>query len=268
MKLSFTTLGCPDWSFQKIMDEASRLGYDALEIRGVDGVMRAEEIPLFYLENLKNTILDLQEHNLQFIGFGTSVNLHDAEKYADALDEGKKAIDVCTIASIPFIRIFGDKIESDAVQNEVIQRVISGIRELCTYAQGKKVEVLLEIHGDFNTVETISEVINGVKECENFGLLWDIEHSDKVYADGWKIFYDLIKPYIKHVHIKDHARNDGSYELCLMGKGDIPIADIVKTLKEDGYTGYFSLEWEKKWHPELPEPDIALTQYMEFMKNL
>ena len=36
MKLSFTTLGCPDWSFAKILEEAQRIGYEGVEIRGID----------------------------------------------------------------------------------------------------------------------------------------------------------------------------------------------------------------------------------------
>ena len=50
MKRSFTTLGCPDWSFDRILKEAGRMGYTGVEIRGIDGVMRAEEIPLFFPE--------------------------------------------------------------------------------------------------------------------------------------------------------------------------------------------------------------------------
>lgn len=41
MKLSFSTLGCPEWSFDKVLDEAERLGFQGIEIRGVNGVMRA-----------------------------------------------------------------------------------------------------------------------------------------------------------------------------------------------------------------------------------
>ena len=55
MKLAFTTLGCPDWTFDQIINEAQRLGFEAIEIRGVDGKMRAEEIDLFFPENVEST---------------------------------------------------------------------------------------------------------------------------------------------------------------------------------------------------------------------
>ena len=36
---------------------------------------------------------------------------------------------------------------------------------------------------------------------------------------------------------------------------------------EDGYDGFFSLEWEKKWHPELPPVEDALERYVRLMKG-
>ena len=55
MKLSFTTLGCPNWSFDEIVSAAEKFGYPGIEVRGVNGIMRAEEIPLFFPEEAENT---------------------------------------------------------------------------------------------------------------------------------------------------------------------------------------------------------------------
>jgi hypothetical protein len=40
--LAFTTLGCPDWSFQQIVDFASANDYTGLEIRGIKRQMDDE----------------------------------------------------------------------------------------------------------------------------------------------------------------------------------------------------------------------------------
>ncbi|MCI8622898.1 MAG: sugar phosphate isomerase/epimerase [Provencibacterium sp.] len=268
MKLAFTTLGCPDWSFDKIVEEAERLGFEALEIRGIDGQMRAEEIPLFFPENAETTKKRMESRRLKICGFGTSAKFHDDGAFEASVDEGKKAIDVCQRMGIPYIRVFGDQIAGEEVREHVISQAAKGIRMLCEYAEGKGVGVLLEVHGNFNTIEAVCGVAGQLKDRPEFGILWDIEHSDKTYGDGWRAFYDQVKPYIKHTHIKDHKRNGGRFDLCLVGEGDIPIADIVKTLQADGYDGYFSLEWEKKWHPELPDPSVALPGYLEFMRGL
>lgn len=268
MKLAFTTLGNPDWSFDRTIDEASRLGFEAIEIRGIEGKMLAHEITQFFPENIEETQRKLIANNLKICGFGTSISFHDPDRFDFMIIEGKTAIDVCEYMGIPFIRVFGDKIYEQTIRDEVIQRVIKGIGELCSYASGKNVKVLFEVHGDFNTIENVMDVANGLKDSPEFGILWDIAHSDRSYGDDYEKFYAQIRPFISHVHIKDHSRDDGKYNLCLVGKGDIPIRHIIRTLISDGYSGYMSLEWEKRWHPRLEEPEIAYPVYMDFMRSV
>jgi sugar phosphate isomerase/epimerase len=85
-------------------------------------------------------------------------------------------------------------------------------------------------------------------------------------------FYKVMKSYITHTHLKDHIRgtpgDERTYKLCLVGEGDIPIKAIVKQLMDDGYDGYFSLEWEKKWHPDLPEAEIAYPGFVRVMNSI
>jgi hypothetical protein len=37
MKLSFTTLGCPGWTLQEIVENAAEMGYDGVDFRGLLG---------------------------------------------------------------------------------------------------------------------------------------------------------------------------------------------------------------------------------------
>ena len=61
-----------------------------------------------------------------------------------------------------------------------------------------------------------------------------------------------------------------------IGSGTIPIADILALLKENGYRGFYSLEWEGKWREELREelrgegfePEKAIEDYVLMMKHL
>ena len=38
-------------------------------------------------------------------------------------------------------------------------------------------------------------------------------------------------------------------------------------LLADGYDGYFALEWEKKWHPDLQEPELEYPHFIEWTKK-
>lgn len=60
------------------------------------------------------------------------------------------------------------------------------------------------------------------------------------YPDG----YELLKPYIRHVHLKDAKSTTGRdfYEPALMGRGDVDFHGLLRRLKADGYDGWVSIE--------------------------
>src|SRR5256885_12951737 len=43
--IAFSTLGCPSWTWKTILDQADRLGYAAIELRGVAGGIGPTQIP-------------------------------------------------------------------------------------------------------------------------------------------------------------------------------------------------------------------------------
>lgn len=266
MKVSFSSLGCPLWSFEQIVRNAKAMGYDGIELRGVQNAMRADAIDAFAPEHRAHTRALLRDQNLALCGFGTSVRFDRPDEINANLEEGRISIDLCAAMDIPFIRVFGDSI-GDVPEKEAIARVAEGIRALCDFARGSGVRVLLEVHGDYNRLERLLS-LDALVNREEFGLLWDIQHSDKVYGDDFEAFYAPLKQRIYHVHIKDHLRANGAFTLVPVGSGDIPIERIVNTLIADGYNGYFSLEWEKRWHPDLAEPETVFPAYVRWMRAL
>ena len=267
MKLSFSTLGCPDWSYERILEEAKKDGYDGIEIRGIEGEMRADRIACFTIGHQQAARHAAEAAGVKLIGFGSSASFHDPAKLDDALADGRTAIDVAHAMGMGFVRVFGDKIASSDDEAGIIDRVAAGVRALCDYAAGTNVLVLQEVHGDFNLARRVLAVAEKVGR-DNFGILWDVAHSDKTYGDSWPEFYAAIRPLVKHVHFKDHVREaNGTFRLCATGEGDIPLLPILRTLEKDGYAGYVSLEWEKKWHPELPDAADEFPHFVKYIKE-
>jgi sugar phosphate isomerase/epimerase len=54
--------------------------------------------------------------------------------------------------------------------------------------------------------------------------------------------------------------------VALLGEGEIPVRQQLEVLRRVGYGGYISFEWEKKWHPELPEAEVALPLGMAWLR--
>jgi sugar phosphate isomerase/epimerase len=81
-----------------------------------------------------------------------------------------------------------------------------------------------------------------------------------------------LAPYTDRLHVKDSRANDpaeprGSYTYTLLGEGDTPVRRGLDLLRQNGYTGYATFEWEKRWHTELAEPEIAFPQFVQKMKE-
>jgi sugar phosphate isomerase/epimerase len=53
----------------------------------------------------------------------------------------------------------------------------------------------------------------------------------------------------------------------LTGAGEVPVKETVQVLKAAGYKGYYCLEWEKRWHPDIEEPEIAFPQYAKIVRE-
>ena len=269
MKLAFSPLGCPDWKWEQILQLAQSCGVEGIEIRGVEGHMQAEEIPIFSPAHQEQTKQTLAEAGLVLTDFGTSAAFHNAGCAEEGDRECKTAIDLCSRMGIRAIRIFGDQLPDPAHPRKTISMVGESILELCAYAAPRGVDILLEIHGDFRTIETVSPLLSICKGRPNFGIIWDVEHSDRTYGEQWRPFYETIRGFVRHVHIKDHIpTREGDFLLCPVGEGVIPIKAIVSALEADGYSGYYSLEWEKKWHPELADLDVILPAYCSYMRGL
>lgn len=259
MKLCFSTLGCSNYSLDEVLTLAKNFNIDAVELRGLNDRIELCDIPELAAENADSTRAAFEKHGIELAVLGSSCRLHNRDTHADAA----LAVDMASRLGVPFVRVFGDRFKPD--RETATQTAIEGLRALCAAAEGKNVSVLLEIHGQFCNKAALEPIIDAVGSYRSFGIIWDVAHSDADYGENWREFYTFIAPYVRHVHIKDHLRADG--RLTLPGEGDLPLAEIARALDAEGYTGAFSLEWEKKWHPELPEIEIALEKFCRLLRG-
>ena len=259
MNLCFSTLGCSERNLDEILALCADFGFSSIEIRGIGGVLDNRLIPDFGRERISETAEKFKSAGVAPLILGTSCSFHEKDNFESAVSEGDAAVFTAASLGAFGIRVFGNNLGENPAEST--ERVTDGIRRLCKTADENGVDVLLEVHGDFNTVETLMPVASALKSEKRFGLIWDICHTQKTYGENWREFYDAFRPFIRHVHIKD-IRGD---TLVLPGDGEIPIKEIAAYMISDGYSGAFSLEWEKKWHPELAEIEEAIIKFIEIM---
>lgn len=268
-KLSFSTLGCPDWSFDKIINFAKANNYTGIEVRGIMREMDLTKVAEFSNPGaVVVTMKKMQDHGLVFVDLGSSCALHfsKGEERNKNLDEGKRFINLASQLNCPYIRVFPNQLPKDRDRQESLNLIIEGLQELGNYANGTGVTVLLESHGELIYKKDLLDVMNRAA-TPNVGLVWDVcnmwiatkEPPDEVYA--------LLKPYIRHTHIKDLKTVNDKEEYVLLGTGIVPIFQAIDLLYKNKYPGYYSFEWEKLWHPEILDPKIALADYPVAMRK-
>jgi sugar phosphate isomerase/epimerase len=266
LPLAFSTLGCPAWEWKKILEFAQANGFAAIELRGLKGNLDLPSSPEFLATRIAQTKREIADHGLKISDLGCSSEMHvaEAEQRAKQLTDARRFIDLASQLGTPYVRVFGNKIEGR--KEDVIARVADGLHQLGEYAGPLGVTVIIESHGDFIDSPTLKEVLTRA-DSKNVALLWDAHHT---FVDGHEqpehTVAELGK-WIRHTHLKDSAPAGAERKYVLTGKGDVPIARQVMTLREIGYKGYYCFEWEKMWHPEILEPEVAFPDYVRVVSG-
>ena len=132
-KLSFSTLGCPDWSFDKIIDFARDNHYTGIEVRGILREMDLTRVPEFSSPDaITLTLNKMKDRGLFFVDLGSSAAMHfpAGEERTKSLDEAKRFIDLADKLYCPYIRVFPNQLPKDRERDESLKLIIQGLREL------------------------------------------------------------------------------------------------------------------------------------------
>ena len=266
--IAFSTLGCPQWSWKAVLDSARANGYAGMELRGIAGEMDLTKVPELQGTRLAETKRDLAALGLVVTDLGASARMHEKDPATreKQLDEGRRFIDLAHALGVPYVRMFGDKLPPEEPKEEVLKRVVDGFQQMAGAAKAAGVTVLIESHGDFTHSADLQTILTRVGS-DAFALLWDAHHTfvagKESPADTWK----ALGRYVRHTHLKDSVPQGDDRRYVLTGTGQVPVKEQAKVLAAGGYKGYYCFEWEKKWHPEIEEPEIAFPHYAKTMRE-
>jgi sugar phosphate isomerase/epimerase len=269
--IAFSTLGCPAWSWSTIVETADKLGYAALELRGVAGEMDLTKVPELVGTRRAGTMKDIAARGMVVSDLGASSRMHEKDPAVRQaqLDEGRRFIDLAQGMGVKYVRMFGDKMPEGEPREDVMKRVVDGFREMAGHAGKAGVVVLIESHGDFTRSKDLVEILTRVNDPA-FALLWDAHHSFVAGKEQPAESWGALGKWVRHTHLKDSkpagaAAKPEERRYVLTGTGEVPVKEQVAVLAKNGYKGYYCFEWEKKWHPEIEEPEVAFPHYAKTM---
>lgn len=265
MKLSFSTLGCPSWSFNDILSTAKDLGFDGIEIRGIGSVMYAPRIESFSKDNCEALKEKLAKRNIEIPIFSSGAALADPEKAAASFVEACDYINCAARMGVKYVRIMGtDRPEITDGDFDLCAKLYGLV---CEYGKIMGVTPLIETNGKLSSSDEILRLLENTAS-DNVGVLWDLHHTVRYGNETPEETVRKLGDRIKHVHLKDSVMADGKVVYKMTGYGDIPLKEAVSELSKAGYEGYVSLEWVKRWQPDLQEPGIIFESFASYVKDL
>jgi sugar phosphate isomerase/epimerase len=271
MKLSFSTLGCPGWPFEKILDRGKAFGFDGVGLRGIFGELDLTRVPEFAPRRITETRRRMEAVGLLPSMVLTSAKLIATEAEVEAnMRLAESHIEIAAALGAPSVRVFGGQFPIGLSHAAAVKRAGERLRRLGDFAGARGVAVLLETHDDFTDPRLMRRALEAA-DHPAVGAIWDIHHPYRLLEVPIAAAWEAIGPWVRSVDVKDSAADFGArlgYRYVLLGEGDVPVTEAIRVLKAAGYDGWLTFEWEKMWHPDLAEPEVALPHFMCEMRKL
>jgi sugar phosphate isomerase/epimerase len=268
MKLSFSTLACPDWTMPRIIAIASAAGYDGIELRFVENEDSLWKLPALRGRELASTKRALSDHGLAISCVDTSCRFHapDPKERARWVEEGERMADLAASLDAPGLRVFGEKIQPGADLAATRTWIAHSIRELADRISASGIEVWLETHGDFAGAAATAEILEEARSLK-VGVVWDPANCFAATGEPPRDGAVRLAAKIRHVHLKDLCRAPDGWKPALTGDGDFALHEVRSALRELKYDRFVSFEWEKKWHPEIADANVALPHFTSWFRE-
>lgn len=262
LPIAFSTLAFPDTTLAVATSLGRSWGYAGVELRLIDGQLIDSSMPAAERLRVKQTIAAAR---LPIVSVDSSILL----TADDAGTELRRFLELANDWESPLIRVYGGPLAEEPgarrTQIEAAARVLQGAIPL---AEQLGVAIAIETHDSFSASSVVAELLAMVNS-RWVGALWDTHHPYRMGERPAEV-YENLGPRVLHVQVKDarrSAEHKGGWQLVPMGEGEVPVREIIRLLAAGGYGGYISVEWEKYWHPDIEEPQIALPQHLKVLEE-
>jgi len=157
-------------------------------------------------------------------------------------------VDLATEMGAPCLRVFGGAVPKDTAPEQATTWAIEALQEAQVHAGERGVFLALENHGGVTaTADGVLAILKAVNS-EWVGANLDTGNfrTEDPYAEMARV-----APYAVNVHLKTAVQPQGK------PAAPADFARIAQILREAGYSGYLSLEYEAKEDPKTAVPRLV-----------
>lgn len=257
---SFSTLGCPELSWEELGELNRRYGIRLLELRALGGDL---DLPGY----LERTFVQpaawaeaVEQAGFRVCGLSTSLKMVGGEE-ADRAAFLQFLPWAEAVGGVP-LRVFDGGSVAEGLSGGRLDEAL----ELIRWWRDERMrnswssDIIIEMHDSTACSNELKQLQSALGE-DPVDVLWDTHHTWKKGGEPIAETWAAVGQWVKHVHVKDSIREPSArhpYTYVLPGSGEFPMQQTLCLLRDSGYDAVVSLEWEKVWHPYLGSMDSAL----------
>lgn len=261
IKLAFSTVACPDWTIEKVAQQAAEMGYQGVELRtlGAGSSGLASDPALADPDKIREAF---KQHNVVPVCLSTSISLHhnDTTSITDAHWQAMHNIELASQIGCSAVRFFGNEMATGKPRQAVISRIAEQTATLADTAARLGVQLLFENAGSISQAKEWWWMCNTV-DHPMVGVCWNVANAAAV-GETPAVSVPMLNSRIRLAKVKDTRVGEGSGYVPL-GEGTVGVEHFVKRLLGIGFEGYISVEWDRLWLPSLAPAEEYLPDAKE-----
>jgi len=289
MKIAGHTMGTPEYTVPEAVDLFGRLGMEGIEAIVHDEYRSAirTDISAAGLRELRHRA---EGQGLRFAGvtpYATDLNSPDQKVAAAHQELLLRAIEIAHELGAGCIRTYAGRETGGPGRGERLRRLVETVRGPAEVAARAGVRLGFENH--FNTLaDSAKATVEAVRAVNHpaVGIVYDQSNLTMLGAEDHRETVPLQAPYLVHVHVKDLHFKDKPPETTSgavdalpadakptisvpVGEGILPWGKIIAELRRTGYDGWLSIEYERRWYPDLlPPAEIGMKAGADLVRRI
>jgi sugar phosphate isomerase/epimerase len=257
--VAFSTLAFPDATLASAVSLGRRWGYGGIELRLIDGQLIDPSMSAADRARVKRTLA-----GMPVVAVDTSIRLTGADPGAQL----RRFLELASDFQAPLVRVFGGTLAQDPqARQRQLMDAAAVLDSNVPLASRLGVAIGVETHDDLSASSAVAELL-AMSDPQWVGAVWDSLHPHRMGERPADVYANLGRR-ILLVQVKDARRTPGGegddWQLVLLGEGEVPVRQMLGLLAAGGYRQPISVEWEKRWHPEIEEPEVALPQHRRLL---
>ena len=214
-----------------------KLGMSHVEMRGVNGKGLVE----YSMDEVKEIKKQLDAEGIRLSSVGSPIGkIQITDDFAPHMELYKHTVDIAHAMETDYIRMFSFFMPENEDYGQYKDPVMERLGKMVDYAKANDIILLHENEKDiYGDIAPRCLEIQKAFYGEHFKAVFDFANFVQCKQDTLEA-YEMMKPYVAYIHIKDALWSDAS--VVPPGTGDGHLEEILRKFKASGYQGFLSLE--------------------------